>query len=53
VTNGIGGSPYRPGTLAGPDGSRQPVESELTTSRNLGARVARVAERLKDLRKQR
>jgi NAD(P)H dehydrogenase (quinone) len=51
VTDGIGGSPYGPGTLAGSDGSRQPVESELTTARNLGSRVARVAERVKDLRK--
>ena len=50
VTDGIGGSPYGPGTLAGSDGSRQPVESELTTARNLGTRVARVAERVKDLR---
>ena len=50
VTEGIGGSPYGPGTLAGPDNSRQPVESELTTARNLGRRVARVAERLKGLR---
>lgn len=50
VTDGIGGSPYGPGTLAGGDGSRQPVESELTTARNLGSRVARVAERVKDLR---
>jgi NAD(P)H dehydrogenase (quinone) len=50
VTDGIGGSPYGPGTLAGPDGSRQPVESELITARNLGARVAKVAARLKDLR---
>jgi NAD(P)H dehydrogenase (quinone) len=47
VTDGIGGSPYGPGTLAGPDGSRQPVDSELTTARNLGARVARVAGRIK------
>jgi NAD(P)H dehydrogenase (quinone) len=51
VTDGIGGSPYGPGTLAGPDGSRQPVESELTTARNLGSRVTKVAARLKDLRK--
>ena len=48
--DGIGGSPYGPGTLAGIDGSRQPVESELTTARNLGSRLARVAGRLKDLR---
>jgi len=50
VTDGIGGSPYGPGTLSGPDGSRQPVESELTTARNLGSRVARVAQAVKQLR---
>ncbi|MHC2287450.1 hypothetical protein [Bradyrhizobium barranii] len=50
VTDGIGGSPYGSGTLAGIDGSRQPVESELTTARNLGGRLAHVAGRLKDLR---
>jgi NAD(P)H dehydrogenase (quinone) len=50
VTDGIGGSPYGPGTLAGSDGSRQPVESELLTARNLGSRVTRVAERLRSLR---
>ena len=50
VTDGIGGSPYGPGTLAGPDGSRQPVEVELTTARNLGSRLARVAGRLNGLR---
>src|SRR5258707_15068617 len=50
VTDGIGGSPYGPSTLAGTDGSRQPVEAELTTARNLGSRLARVAGRLKDLR---
>ena len=51
VTDGIGGSPYGPGTLAGPDGSRQPVDSELTTARNLGSRVAKVAAQLNALRK--
>jgi NAD(P)H dehydrogenase (quinone) len=50
VTDGIGGSPYGPGTLAAPDGSRQPVEAELQTARNLGERVARVADRLRALR---
>ena len=50
VTDGIGGSPYGPGTLAGTDGSRQPVEVELTTARNLGSRLARVAGCLKHLR---
>lgn len=52
VTDGVGGSPYGPGTLAGGDGSRQPVESELTTARNLGSRLARVSSRLKSLRQQ-
>jgi NAD(P)H dehydrogenase (quinone) len=50
VTEGIGGSPYGPATLAGPDGSRQPVESELLTARNLGKRIAAVAACLKGLR---
>lgn len=50
VTDGIGGSPYGPSTLAGADGSRQVVDSELTTAKNLGHRVARVAARLKNLR---
>ena len=50
VTDGIGGSPYGPSTLAGTDGSRQPVEAELTTARNLGSRLARVAGGLKHLR---
>jgi NAD(P)H dehydrogenase (quinone) len=50
VTDGIGGSPYGPATLAGPDGSRQPVESELLTARNLGKRVAAVAACLRGLR---
>jgi hypothetical protein len=34
VTDGIGGSPYGPGTLAGTDGSRQPVESCRCRSRH-------------------
>ena len=50
VTDGIGGSPYGPGTLVGSDGSRQRVEAELTTARNLGSRLARVAGCLKQLR---
>lgn len=50
TTDGIGGSPYGPATLAGGDGSRQPVEDELVTARNLGSRVAKVAARLKSLR---
>ncbi len=47
---GIGGSPYGPSTIAGPDGSRQPVEDELKTTRNLGSRVAKVAKALKGMR---
>ena len=50
VTDGIGGSPYGPGTIAGGDGSRQPVEAELITAANLGGRLARVGARLHDLR---
>lgn len=50
TTDGIGGSPYGPATMAGGDGSRQPVEAEFTTARNLGIRAARVARRLRDLR---
>jgi len=50
VTDGIGGSPYGPGTMAGGDGSRQPAESELTTARNLGSRLARIGTRIRDLR---
>lgn len=50
VVEPIGGSPYGPSTLAGPDGSRQPVEAELLTARNLGSRVARVAAHLKAMR---
>ena len=50
TTDGIGGSPYGPSTLAGGDNSRQPEERELTTARNLGSRVARVAGSIKVLR---
>lgn len=49
TTDGIGGSPYGPATIAGGDGSRQPVEDELLSARNLGRRVANVAARLKGL----
>jgi NAD(P)H dehydrogenase (quinone) len=51
TADGIGGSPYGPGTLAGPDGSRQPVEEELATARNLGRRLAQVAGCLRELRR--
>jgi NAD(P)H dehydrogenase (quinone) len=50
AAEGIGGSPYGPGTLTGPDGSRQPSEVELATARNLGKRLAHVAGHLKELR---
>jgi NAD(P)H dehydrogenase (quinone) len=50
VTDGVGGSPYGPSTLAGRDGSRQVAQTELLTAQNLGNRVARVASRLKGLR---
>jgi NAD(P)H dehydrogenase (quinone) len=50
TTDGVGGSPYGPSTMAGGDGSRQPTGDELKTARNLGERVAQVAARLKDLR---
>jgi NAD(P)H dehydrogenase (quinone) len=50
VTDGIGGSPYGPSTMAGADGSRQVAQPELLTGQNLGNRVARVASRLKGLR---
>lgn len=46
-TDAIGGSPYGPSTLAEMDGSRQPVEEELETARNLGERVARISKELK------
>ncbi len=49
TTEGEGGTPYGPTTLAGGDGSRQPIENELKTARNFGRRLARVAGRLKGL----
>ncbi len=48
-TEGIGGSPYSASTVAGPDGSRTPVEVELTMAGRLGARVAKVAGALKNI----
>jgi NAD(P)H dehydrogenase (quinone) len=43
----VGGSPYGASTVAGPDGSKQPAEADLTMASRLGARVARVAKALK------
>lgn len=50
-TEGRGGSPYGPGTVAGGDGSRQPNGAELETARNLGVRIAKAAALLRDLRR--
>ena len=50
TTEGRGGSPYGPGTLAGGDGSRQPADDELSMARKLGVRVAKVAAGVKHLR---
>ena len=41
-----GGSAYGAGTVAGPDGSRQPSEIELTIARKQGAHVAGIAAKL-------
>ncbi|WP_027094474.1 NAD(P)H-dependent oxidoreductase [Cohnella thermotolerans] len=46
----IGGSPYGPSTLAGPDSSRTPDERELTMAGRLGARVGRFAEATKGIK---
>lgn len=51
AAEGIGGSPYGPGTVTAPDGSRQPTEVELATGRSLGNRLAYVAAGLKELRR--
>lgn len=50
TTDAINGSPYGPSTIADTDGSRQPVEEELETARNLGSRVAEIAKSLKEVR---
>ncbi|RVU34997.1 NAD(P)H:quinone oxidoreductase [Hwanghaeella grinnelliae] len=41
-----GGSPYGAGTIAGPDGSRSPSETELTIAKHQGAHVAKLAKKL-------
>jgi NAD(P)H dehydrogenase (quinone) len=41
-----GGSPYGAGTIAGPDGSRQPSSNELNQARFQGRHVATLASRL-------
>jgi NAD(P)H dehydrogenase (quinone) len=50
TTDAIGGSPYGPSTIAGPDDKRSVLAVELQTARNLGARLARVASALKIVR---
>ena len=50
TTDAIGGSPYGPSTIAGPDDKRPVAEVELLTARNLGLRLARVASALKIVR---
>jgi len=42
-----GGSPYGAGTIAGPDGSRQPSANELAQAKFQGRHVASVAAKLK------
>jgi NAD(P)H dehydrogenase (quinone) len=46
MSDTIGGSPYGAGTLAGPDGSRQPNEVELRIARYQGRHVAQIAKKL-------
>jgi NAD(P)H dehydrogenase (quinone) len=50
TTEGVGGSPYGPSTIADLDGSRQPIEDELLTARNLGERVAHVSRHMFEVR---
>jgi NAD(P)H dehydrogenase (quinone) len=42
-----GGSPYGAGTIAGPDGSRQPSANELAQARFQGRHVAAIAKKLR------
>jgi NAD(P)H dehydrogenase (quinone) len=50
TADAVGGSPYGPSTVAGPDGRRAVPEVDLRTARNLGVRLARVASALKIVR---
>jgi NAD(P)H dehydrogenase (quinone) len=50
TTDGVGGSPYGPSTIAGADDKHGVVAVELLTARNLGVRIARVASALKIVR---
>src|SRR3954470_8140461 len=46
MTEITGGSPYGAGTLAGPDGSRQPSANELAIARFQGKHVAEITAKL-------
>ncbi len=46
MTEITGGTPYGASTLAGPDGSRQPSENELSIARYQGRHVAEIAKKL-------
>jgi NAD(P)H:quinone oxidoreductase type IV len=46
MTEISGGSPYGASTLAGPDGSRQPSENELTIAKFQGRHVTEIAKKL-------
>jgi len=50
TADAIGGSPYGPATVAGPDGSRTVTDVEVATARSLGVRLARVASAIKIVR---
>jgi len=46
VSRSRGGSPYGAGTIAGGDGSRQPIDTELAMARFQGRHVATIAGKL-------
>jgi NAD(P)H dehydrogenase (quinone) len=50
TADAVGGSPYGPSTVAGPDARRPVADVDLLTARNLGVRLARVASALKIVR---
>jgi NAD(P)H dehydrogenase (quinone) len=50
TVDAIGGSPYGPSTLAGPDGRRPVADVELAIARSFGVRLARVASATKIVR---
>jgi NAD(P)H dehydrogenase (quinone) len=50
TADAVGGSPYGPSTVAGPDGTRAVADVDLLTARSLGVRLARVSSALKIVR---